>query len=328
MQIIEEFKKRVKNKNYTLVLPEGKDPRILESARILKDNALAEPVILGKEKEIEQAASQCGVDLSDMSVIVPRTSPQLDEYAEKYIEGRSDLSVRVARRLVMKPLFFGGMMVKTGAADAMVAGAANATASVIQAGVLTVGFAPGMNTPSSFFIMILPEFQGVKNKMLVYADCAVTIDPNAEELADIACASSASCTKLLNEEARVAMLSFSTRGSASHDHVDKVTKALEIARSRDKNLAIDGEFQADSALVPRVAEKKVKGGSPVAGKANVLIFPDLDAGNIAYKLTQYLAGAAAIGPFLQGFAKPVSDLSRGASVEDIVSVSAITLAQV
>ena len=193
------------------------------------------------------------------------------------------------------------------------------------AGVLTVGLAEGINTPSSYFLMVIPDFLGEKDKLFIYADCAVNIDPDAAELADIAIASAQSGDSVLGDEARVAMLSFSTRGSASSPSVDKVKEALKIARERVPGLAIDGEFQADSAIVPRVAAKKVKDDSAVAGQANVLVFPDLDSGNIAYKLTQYMAGAAAIGPFLQGFAKPIADLSRGASVDDIVNTSILTL---
>lgn len=327
MDLIKAFTQKVKERSFSVVLPEGKDERTIQAARKLKDGAIAEPIVLGKPEHIEAAIEKAGLTLDGIETINPKESDKVDTYVEKYIAGRDDISAAVAKRMVFKPLFYGGMMVACGDADASVAGAASATATVIQAGVLTVGLSPGINTVSSYFLMVIPDFLGEKDKPFIYADCAVNIDPTADELADIALASAASAARLLGQEPRVAMLSFSTRGSASAPSVDKVNKALEIARSREPGLAIDGEFQADSAIVPRVAAKKVKDQSSVAGRANVLIFPDLDAGNIAYKLTQYMAGAQAIGPFLQGFAKPVADLSRGASADDIVSTTVLTLAQ-
>jgi len=220
------------------------------------------------------------------------------------------------------------MMVKLGEADTFVAGVANATSLVIQAGAMTVGLAEGIETPSSFFLMIIPEFQGENDRPFIYADCAVNIAPTPDQLADIAIASEASGRGLLPDAPRVAMLSFSTKGSASHPNIDHVTEALSIVRERAPGILVDGELQADTALIASVGAKKVKEPSDVVGRANVLVFPDLNSGNIAYKLTQYMAGAKAIGPFLQGFAKPISDLSRGASVDDIVATTAICLAQV
>jgi len=209
----------------------------------------------------------------------------------------------------------------------MVAGILNATATVIQAAAVTVGYAPGIQTASSFFLMVLPSYSGRTDVPLIYADCAVNIQPTAEQLADIALTTEATATQLLDQPPRVALLSFSTTGSGAHADAEKVRRALTLIRSRRPDARIDGEFQADTALCARVAQKKLKRASTVAGDANVLVFPDLDAGNIAYKLTQYLAGAQAIGPILQGFAKPVSDLSRGASVDDVVATSVICSAQ-
>ena len=327
MNIIDSFKKKVRGKGLTVVLPEGSDERIVKAARQLKDQAIAEPIVLGRPEQIEAAMEAASVNLDGIKIINPKQSDKLDAYAKKYLGQRDDISLNIARRMVARPLFYAGTMVSVGDAHAAVGGVANATATLIQAGVLTIGLMDQIQTVSSYFLMIIPDFLGEKDKLFIYADCAVNIDPTAEELADIALASAASAKRLLPTEPHVALLSFSTRGSASSPSVDKVKKAVEIAKQRQPELAIDGEFQADSAIVPAVAAKKVKDSSSVAGKANVLIFPDLDAANIAYKLTQYMASAQAIGPFLQGFAKPITDLSRGASVEDIISAAAITLAQ-
>jgi len=327
MDVVDSFREKARRRNLSVVLPEGRDERIIQAARILKDQDVAQPIVLGKPEQIEAAIEKAGVDLDGIKTINPKTSADLDVYAEKYSSQRDGISTAVAKRIVVKPLFFAGMMVACGGAHASVGGVASATRTVIQAGILTVGLIPGIKTPSSYFLVVIPDFLGEKDKVFIYADCAVNIDPTAEQLADIALTSAQSASRILCQEPRVALLSFSTKGSASSPSVDRVKKALSIARSREPELAIDGEFQVDSAVVPAVAARKVKDESAVAGRANVIIFPDLNSGNIAYKLTQYMAGAQAIGPLLQGFAKPIADLSRGASVDDVVATVILTLGQ-
>lgn len=334
MDLITQFKDKAKKSPGRIVYPEGEDKRILAAASIVFKEGIANPILLGQKSRIEQTAVENNIDINGISVIEPQESEKLEKYAVSYSERKVDISTSIAKRLVKKVLFFGAMMVSCDDADGMVGGIAHATASVIQVSGLAIGYGEGISTPSSFFIMVVPEALGQKDKLIIFADCAVNINPTAEQLADIAIASGRNAKGLLGIEPRVAMLSFSTKGSASHDLVDKVIQATDMARAKAPDLKIDGELQADAALVERVAAKKVHvlrvlqaKESDVAGQANVLIFPDLNAGNIAYKLVQYLAKAKAYGPILQGFKKPVNDLSRGASVEDVVGITAITVVQ-
>ncbi|MFQ6007068.1 MAG: phosphate acyltransferase, partial [Woeseia sp.] len=307
MTVLERLARKLEGKKSILVLPEGAEKRVLLAARSLRDRDLAGIVLLGLPENVEAAAADAGVSLTDLTVLDPAGSDYIDSFARQYLELRPKTAFKVARRIVSKPLFFGGSMIRAGQADAMLAGVRNTTARVIEASLMTIGLAEGVRLPSSSFLILL----GQREQALIYADCAVNVDPDREALADIAVAAAETAKALLDEEPRVALLSFSTKGSGDHSMARKMREAAELAAKRAPHISIEGELQADTALVERVAKLKLQDPGLVAGRANVLVFPDLNAGNIAYKLTQHLAGARALGPLLQGFARPVSDLSRG-----------------
>jgi len=326
MRIIEKFFDKARKSLKKIVLPEGEDERVLRAARMALNEGIAFPILLGRQEQIRNMASDLSISLDGMVTDDPPSSPNLARYCRRYSEIRG-LPELAAQRILVKANYFGAMMVNAGDADGMVAGAVYATEDIIMAANLLIGLAEGITTPSSSFIMEIPNYSGGEDGVLLFADCAVNVNPTPQELADIAIASARTAEVLCGWEPRVAMLSFSTKGSAMHPDADKVRQALDIIKTTAPGLAVDGELQADSALVPATARRKIKGENPVAGKANVLIFPDLDAGNIAYKLVQILAGAATYGTILQGYTRPVSDLSRGATVQDILAAITIVSAQ-
>jgi len=328
MDFISQLRRKAAERRRTIVLPESGDERTLRAAAILRDDAIAGVFLLGDAAEIRTRMDGLGLSADGIAIADPAAHPDREALAATLYARRKHkgLSEAEAAETAADPLFCAALMVERGLADGMVAGAVNSTGNVLRAGFQAIGTAPGCSIVSSCFVMVNPGWELGTDGMIVFADCAVNPDPDAAQLADIAAATAATARQLCGFEPRVALLSYSTKGSGAGASVDKVDEALSLLQAKAPDFAVDGTLQADAALVPGVGERKAP-GSDVAGRANVLVFPDLDAGNIAYKLVQRLAGAEAVGPVMQGMAKPINDLSRGCSVDDIVNVAAITALQ-
>ena len=329
MKLIQQIRENAKRHNKRIVLPEGMDERTLQAAETAVKEGIAQVILLGNESRIKEKASELGLDFSkDILIVDPAIHPSRNKYAAMMAEIRKSrgLSTEEALSLLDDPLYYAVMMIKAGDADGEVAGAANATGDVLRPAFQFIKTKPGTRIVSSAFFMQVPDESFGEKGLLVFADCAVNPNPNAEELAEIAANTADTARCLGNINPRVAMLSFSTMGSARNEYTEKVVQATQLVKAARPDLKVDGEMQLDAALIPEVGQRKAP-GSPIAGNANVLIFPSLEAGNIGYKLVERLAHAQALGPVLQGMAAPINDMSRGCTADDIVNVIAITVLQ-
>lgn len=330
MSFIEEIKNRAKEDKKTIILPEAEDKRVLEAASKVIKQGFAKVILLGDEEKIKEDSSKNKIDLDGVDIINPLTSDKKEEYKQKLYELRKNkgMTLEQAEELLKEPIYFGMMMLKdeNSRADGLVSGAAHSTANTLRPALQILKTKPGTKLVSAFFVMCVPDCEYGENGTFIFGDSGLNQNPTADELSEIAISSSKSFEQLVRKEAKVAMLSYSTKGSAKSELTEKVIEATELVKEKETNLMVDGELQLDAAIVPEIAASKAP-DSPLKGEANVLIFPDLDAGNIGYKLVQRLAKAEAYGPLCQGIAKPVNDLSRGCSADDIVGVVAITAVQ-
>lgn len=328
MSFIEQIKQRAKKEIKTIVLPEATDVRILEAAQIVKKEGYAKLILIGNEDEVRKLAKEKNIDLGETEIIDPSKSKETERYAQALYELRKakGMTEEQANQLVLEPVYYGMMMVKLDEADGLVSGAAHSTSDTLRPALQILKTAPGTKLVSAFFVMVVPDCKYGENGTFIFADSGLNEEPDSEKLSEIAISSSKSFEQLVGKEPKVAMLSYSTYGSAHSASTEKVIEATKLVKEKMPELLVDGELQLDAAIVPEVAEFKAK-GSPLKGEANVLVFPDLGAGNIGYKLVQRLAKAEAYGPLCQGIAKPVNDLSRGCSSEDVAGVVAITAVQ-
>ncbi len=328
MEILDILRSKAAANRRHVVLPEGKDDRTLQAARMITDRGYAKVTIIGKTEEVRARAKELGFSLEDVDILEHTAADDFEEYANAYYELRKakGMTPEEAHAAMADPLYYANMMVRSGKADGTVAGATNTTAHTVRAALKCLGVQPGLKTVSSFFLMVVPNKTFGENGAMIFADCGVVIDPDPLQLAEITLTTADSCRLFLDADPRIAMLSFSTKGSAKSEKIDKVTEALSIVKARRPDLNVDGEMQVDAALIPAIGRSKAP-GSPVAGRANVLIFPDIQSGNIGYKLAERMSGGIAIGPILQGFEYASNDLSRGCKAEDIVDTVVITALQ-